>query len=458
MRRLAFPMRLLALLPLLLATSLAMAAPPGVTATPARVVLGKDAEVVLEVRVSEEAGPVRAAASSGAFTRDSVAEGAVRTFHWKPPDVRYPLEAVLLFWMEGPEGQPPEVARVRLPLLGRTTLDITTNPGAQVVVEIADARFGPVRANARGQASVPVEVPPGEKRARVLATSGSLRTDRMTPLAVPPHQPLVAMLSPSPMPSTGGWLVVAGAEDVAPADLDVSVEGARVEPVGGAPATFRVRPVADASLVSVQVRRKKGPDSARTSVTVLPSPAQPVPPPEEPPSPPGVAEAGGNLGFHVLAGGFFAEGANTGLAAALGASYRLPVLRGRLAAELEVGARQASLEAVDSFGVTRSSRVLAGPVLASARFTALQWRTFSLYARVGAGVIPFEHRMTSDFQDEVRESKVEPMAFLSAQGALRLGSVSALVELRGAYGSVRTPWIDAQLGGVAVMLGMRYAP
>jgi hypothetical protein len=351
------------------------------------------------------------------------------------------------------------VTRVRVPLLGRTTLDITTNPGAQVVVEIADARFGPVLANERGQASVPVEVPPGEKRARVLATRGSLRTDRTTPLAVPPHQPLVAMLSPSPMPSRGGWLVVAGGDDPAPADLDVRVEEARVEPVGGTPATFRVVPAANATHVSVQVRRNKSPDSAKTSVAVLPAPTTPPRPlPVEPPPPPEVARAGGGLGLHLLAGGVFAGGANTGLTAALGASYRLPVWRGRLAAEVEAGFRQASLEAVDSFGVTRRSRVLAGPVLASARLTALEAGAFSLYARVGAGVVPFEHRMTSDFQGEVRESKLEPMAFLAAQGAYRFGALSALVELRGAYGTVSTPWIDAQLGGVAVLLGMRYAP
>jgi hypothetical protein len=270
------------------------------------------------------------------------------------------------------------------------------------------------------------------------------------------------------MPSRGGWLVVAGGDDPAPADLDVRVEEARVEPVGGTPATFRVVPAANATHVSAQVRRNKRPDAAKTSTAVLPDPTPPRPPPVEPPpveplpveppAPPEVARAGGGLGLHLLAGGVFAGGANTGLTAALGASYRLPVWRGRLAAEVEAGFRQASLEAVDSFGVTRRSRVLAGPVLASARLTALEAGAFSLYARVGAGVVPFEHRMTSDFQGEVRESKLEPMAFLAAQGAYRFGALSALVELRGAYGTVSTPWIDAQLGGVAVLLGMRYAP
>lgn len=449
-------MRILVLLPLLLAAPLAMAAPPEVTATPERVVLGREREVVLRVRVPENAGPVRAAASSGTFERDTVAGGDERTFRWVPPDIRHPQMAVLLFWVDGDgsEKQPPEVARVLVPMLGRLSLDIATNPGAQVVVEVANTRFGPVRANARGRATVPVEVPPGVKRARVLATRGELHTDRTTALPVPPHQPLVAMLGPSPMPvEQGGWLVVAGAEDPSPSseDLELQVEGALTQPVEGVLTTFRVRPAHDATAVSVQVRHKTAKDTASASVPVRS--AEPLPE-----SPSATVRAPGGLELHLLAGGILARGANTGLMAALGASYPLPVWHRRLALELEVGLRQASLEAVDAFGMTRRSRVLAGPVLASARLTAFERGAFSLYGRVGAGVMPFTHHMTIGFQNDVEESKLKPMAFLAAQAAYRFGVLSALVELRGAYGPARTPWIDAQLGGVAVTVGMRYAP
>lgn len=451
-------MRILPLLPLLLAAPLAMAAPPEVTATPERVVLGKEREVTLRVRVPGNDGPVRAAASSGTFEQDTVTGGEERIFRWVPPDIRHPQMAVLLFWVEGggAEEQPPEVARVLVPLLGRLSLDIATNPGAQVVVEVAHTRFGPVRANARGQAIVPVEVPPGVTHARVLATRGELHTDRITDIPVPPHQPLVAMLGPSPMPvEQGGWLVVAGAEDASPSseDLELQVEGALTQPVEGPLTAFRVWPAEDATAVSVQVRHKTSESTASASVPVRPRPV--VPPPEPPPV---TVQPSGGLELHLLAGGILARGANTGLMAALGASYPLPVWHRRLAIELEVGLRQASLEAVDAFGMTRRSQVLAGPVLASARLAAFEHGAFSLYGRVGAGVMPFTHRLTIDFQNDAEESKLKPMAFLAAQAAYRFGVLSALVELRGAYGPARTPWLDAQLGGVAVTVGMRYAP
>lgn len=459
-------MRPLPVLPLLLlAPLLALAAPPSVTAAPERVVLGRDTRVVFTVRVPEDSGPVRAAASSGEFVRESVEGGPVRTFQWTPPAVRYPLAAVLLFWVDGPQGEAPEVARVVVPLLGRMTLDIATKPGAEVVVEVANSRFGPVTANARGQARVPVEVPPGVKEARVLATQGNLRTDRAAPFEVPPNQPLVAALSPSPLHAErGGWLLVSGEPEVTAVELDVEASGGRAVPREEHPLRYRVRPSPGATLLSVTVHRQGARDSARASATVLPAPpGTTFSEDEEPVAPPRRAE--GKLGFHVLAGGYIAASPYTGPAAALGASYRLPVWRGRVAAELEAGLRQSSLDASLELGTARS-RVLAGPLLASARFTALERGALSLYGRVGAGVVPFENQITTDFQPSYREGKLGAMAFLAAQGAWRFGAVSALLEVRGAVGpstkdlpSLKTEHSEPLgLGGLAVNLGLRYAP
>jgi hypothetical protein len=451
-------MRLPVLLTLhLLTSSLALAAPPTVTASPERVVLGVDARVVLEVRVPEGSGPVHAVASSGSFAQATVEGGPVRTFEWTPPDVRYPLSAVFLFTVVGPGQAPPEVARLALPLLGRTTLDINTRPRAEVVVEIANTRFGPVKSNARGRAQVPVEVPPGVTSARVLATHGTQQTDRTVPLEPPPHRPLAALLTPDPMSAdVGGWLVVAGAEDAPPQVDLLNVQGALVEPMADAPGTFRVRPVAESTRVSVEVRRKDAPDAASASVEVR-APVPVVVEPEKP-APPVLAERG-SFGVHLLAGNSFAEGANSGLMLALGASYRLPVWQGRIAAELEASFRQASLDTPDELGTVRS-RILAGPVLASARITTFELGAFALYGRAGAGVIPFELSISRDAQGGYAERSLGFMAFLAAQGAYRFGAWSALLELRGATGSVSSASLKtpAQLGGIAVTLGMRYVP
>jgi hypothetical protein len=461
-------MRPLPLLLLLLAAPLAWAAPPGVTVswTPARVVLGQDTRVTVEVRVPAGSGPVRGAASSGTFARERMEGGEVRAFEWTPPSVRYPLVAVLTFWLEGGEDasatKPLEWAVVRIPLLGKTRLEVSTDAGASVVVEVGGTRFGPVQADDRGRARVPVEVPPGIRSARVLATRDTQQTRAVIPLDPPQEEPLVVALTPSPLPARdGGWLLVAGEEGLRPGALVLSAEGATLsaEP-GGTPLRYRVTPAPDARAITVTVRRKGREDRARAAaeVTQVPPPA-PVPRPETlaPTTAPVVAGAWRPSVF-ALAGGAFASGANTGPAGAVGVSLVPPWWRGRLAAELEAGVRTATFDArVDVLGAVRS-RVLAVPVLASVRVGLLHGTAFSLYGRAGAGVLPFRHLLSSDFQEDLKESKLGGMGFLSIQGAYRFGRWSALAELRGSWAPARTPWLDAQLGGMSGLLGARFEP
>ncbi|WP_217440081.1 hypothetical protein [Myxococcus sp. CA056] len=446
---------------LALAASAALAAAPPdsgleVRAAPARVVLGRDLAVALEVRVPPGAGPVRAAASSGRFAEERLDGGARRTFRWTPPPVRHPLVAVFAFWVEAGDG-PPRVTLFRLGLLGQTTLDVATAPGATVEVLLGDKRFGPIQADARGKARVPVEVPPGVVSARVLATRGELRTDAATPLDAPRASPRVAVLTPSPLPAEGGWLFVAGGGPLNLAALELSVEGARYEPVrGGANvARFRVVPVPEATSVTVSVQ-SPGAEVARTRADVRRVPSRkdlvPVSPLAE------EAQGTWRPALQVLAGGSFASGDNTGPFGALGVSLTAPWWNGRFAAELEVGMRGATFNGtVGTLGAVRS-QVLAVPVLASVRAEVLQFAAFTLYGRAGGGLAPFRHRLRSDFQAEVKESKLSGMGFLAVQGAYRFGRWSALGEFRGAWAPASTPLLDAQLGGVAALLGMRFEP
>ena len=559
-------MRPLPLFLLLLVAPVAWAAPPGVTVswTPERVVLGRDARVTVEVRVPPGSGPVRGAASSGTFSHEQVEGGEVRAFQWTPPPVHHPLVAVLAFWLEGGTEssavQPPTPAVVRIPLLGKTQLDVATEAGASVVVEVGGTRFGPVQADDRGRARVPVEVPPGVRSASVLATRDTLRTRAAIPLDPPQEAPLVAALTPTPLSARdGGWLLVAGEEGLRPEDLLLYAEGATLlteagdrvgetmpsaedealsvdaghrpgeprlsfpratrsagmgaragaralafedatrsartgagaresapfsagatraaagahasrpaPPSNGATLRYRVLPVPDAAAVTVTVRRKGHEDRARAvaeveqvpvpALVVVPPPA-PLPPPVTPVpvAAPGVTETWRTSVF-ALAGGAFASGANTGPSGAVGVSLVAPWWRGRFAAEVEAGLRSATFDGrVESLGTVRS-RVLAVPVLASVRAVIFQRAAFSLHGRAGGGVLPFRHRLRSDFQEDLKESKLAGMGFLSVQGAYRLGRWSALAEVRGAWAPARTPWLDAQLGGVSGLLGVRFEP
>lgn len=562
-------MRPLPLLLLLLAAPV-WAAPPGVTVswTPERVVLGQDSLVTVEVRVPPGSGPVRGAASSGAFSQQRVEGGEVRAFQWTPPPVRHPLVAVLAFWLEGGAELPPEWAVVRIPLLGKTQLDVTTDAEASVVVEVAGRRFGPVQADERGRARVPVEVPPGVRSATVLATRDTLRTRAVIPLDAPEDAPLVAALTPSPLPEeAGGWLLVAGEEGLGPEELEVSAEGATcvydgeafresaveistdgaevsaarlrqgagaLSPAGTTPSArqgpspasssvdpapsggegprtrgqtrlagprpsrptprtvittasaesplperapepsdeamlrFRVTPKPGATTVNVTVRRKGREDRARATANVLAKPAPvvattpppPIVPPAVPPPPPVhvVPPSPWRASVFALAGGAFASGANTGPTGSVGVSLAPPWWEGRFAAELEAGLRGATFDGrVDSLGGVRS-RVLAVPVLASVRAVIFQRAAFSLYGRAGGGLLPFRHQLRSDFQEDLKESKLAGMGFLSAQAAYRFGRWSALAEVRGAWAPARTPWLDAQLGGLSGLVGARFEP
>ncbi|WP_121759844.1 hypothetical protein [Corallococcus sp. AB038B] len=457
---------------LMLGAAVARAEPPEVEATPGRVMLGEDVTVEVRVRVPKGAGPVRAAASSGTWERTRVEGGAERVFHWTPPPVRYPLWAVLAFWVE--DGRAPEVTTVRLPLLGRTTLDVSTAPGAEVVVAVGDARFGPVKADGHGNAQVPVEVPPDATEARVLATRGTLTTDRRAPLEVPTVRPLVAALTPDPLPAEGGgWLIIAGAEDrISASELTVEAEGATVKPVDPERARYSVQPRADATDVSVTVRWSDAPaeDAVRIQGTVKPGAAQPAEGVIIVPDTPSVRRAHHVRGpvprtsLFLLGGAAFASGANGGPLLGLGVSVPLPVWYWRVAAEAEVGLRHASLDGQQ--GDTQvHSRVWGIPLLLSARVTLFQRGFFQLDGRAGGGVLALSHHLSTQgietgdvFPDAVDERRVRAMGFLAAQGAYRLGRWSILTEVRAALAPVETPSLRAELGGVSVSAGLRFAP
>src|SRR4051812_38937976 len=235
----------LLLLLLLLAVPLrAAAAPFAVTATPSQVVLGQDHAVLVQVKVPRGTPPLRTAASTGSLVPLPATAQGEYAYRWIPPDIRYPLLAVLAFWVDAPEG-PPEVTTVHIPLLGRTTLDVATDvgAGAKVVVQVAGMRFGPVKTNRKGRAQVQVEVPPGVHEASVLATARRRQTHRTARLDVPPERPLLALVSPDTLPVEGaGWLVVLGEEPVPGPELNLQVQGGSAEEQAQSPGVFRVRP------------------------------------------------------------------------------------------------------------------------------------------------------------------------------------------------------------------------
>ncbi len=460
---------LLPLLLLLALPALAEAAPFPVTAAPAQVVLGRDKAVVVQVKAPRGTPPLRAMASTGSLQPLPATARGVYSYRWVPPDIRYPLLAVLAFWVDSPTG-PPEVTTLHIPLLGRTELDVATDvgAGAEVVVQVAGMRFGPVLTNRKGRALVQVEVPPGVREARVLATAKGQKTDRAYRLDVPPERPLIALLSPDVLPpDTGGWLLVLSESPAPLTQVELQVQGGDVKEVPGTPGVFRVKPEPEASTVVVNAHLKDRTGSARIMAPVSAPIVAHVSPPE-PPVAPHVAPATPawwapwsrkeNLSFHLLAGGVFAGGDNLGPLAAGGVGYRLPPLGGRFTLEAEMGLRRSTSHPEVKLVGTLNARMVAVPVLLSARILAFERGPLALSGRVGAGMMYFEQVMTSQFFPGANtESGRTFTGFLGAQAAWNLGVVSALAELRGSYADVQTTQIKAQPGGLSLCVGVRYA-
>ncbi|EPX56646.1 hypothetical protein D187_007988 [Cystobacter fuscus DSM 2262] len=469
-------MRVLLTLLLLALPGLAGAEPLPVTLLPSEVVLGRDPVVVVRVKAPPGAPPLRAAASTGRLTPQRSSTPEEFLFIWTPPDIRYPLLAVLAFWTDSPAG-PPEITRVPIPLLGRNELTVDTAAGAQVVVEVAGRSFGPARADRRGKAKVTVQVPPGVSKASVRVTSTRQRPSlRTIPLDVPPEQPLLAVMSPESLPAGGdGWLVLMGEQPVPGSELRLRVKGASTREE--LPSVFRVKPEPGANAVVVEAQRADGTGSTRLTTHVVaavvrftPAPAPPalvvplarvtpalvlgpvVAPPPRPPPPPAHP-----FSVQVLAGGFLAGGDNRGPLASLGVGYQLPLLDGRFALEAEAGLRRSTSHAlVEGLG-TVDSRVLASPLLLSVRGRAFELGRFSLHGRVGAGPTYYNHRATSSFFDTplVQQGRTF-MGFVAAQAVWRLGAVSTLLEVRAGRAAASASLVDAQLGGLSACVGLRY--
>jgi hypothetical protein len=130
--------------------------------TARRIVAEQVRLVPLEIRTATDVRTLRMSASFGEVHGPDRKEAGLFEAYVSLPPLRGP--AVLLVLVEG-EGY---AGSLRIAVWKAANLDISTEPGAQVRVEIAGQTFGPVRAAGR-TATVPVEIPPGADKATVVA-------------------------------------------------------------------------------------------------------------------------------------------------------------------------------------------------------------------------------------------------------------------------------------------------
>lgn len=422
----------------LMLPALAFAGAPTVAVKPRSVLLGSGA--VVELSVSGDGGEIRGFTSLGTLEHGAQV-GPSATFRYRPPDIRHPATAVLLFWTRAARAN--DVTLVRVPLIGRTELKVNTEPRASVTVELHDRRFGPVIADRRGRASVPIEVPPHVRSARVHVDAGGQKSTRQTPIDVPDTNPLAAAFAADAFAADEeGTLIVAhegGVDD----GLAVKAVGAtaRVKDRGREIVIYSVRAEPRRDDVTVTLSSSSWSVDARSAVRPAGAP---------PPAPdPAIA-----LWPFAAVGAFAAGGANFGPVFILGAGRTIVP---NLTVELESGLRTAGFSAnVEGLG-TLESRVWGVPLLVGARVRLLQLGAAAVDGRIGVGVQLFSHGLRSDFQPDLAEAGLRPDGFIGVNASVKVGAFEPFAELRGQWGLVTTSTVDARLGGVLLSAGARYA-
>src|SRR3990172_1925611 len=131
------------------------------------VVLGRTESAKVLVRVdehpAEDAPLLRLSVNVGSFSEpERVAPGQYRAVY-VPPRTRFPQMALVAVWREtGPEAR---ADFLRFPLFGTTRLAVKAPPGSAVSGKVGKDEFGPVAANAKGKAILPIVAPPGVRQA-----------------------------------------------------------------------------------------------------------------------------------------------------------------------------------------------------------------------------------------------------------------------------------------------------
>ncbi len=305
----------------LAALLLAAAGEPTISWTPHRVVLGKTSQLRLRVRVpgaapGAAAPRLRAAAGTlGAASRSGPDEW---TATLKLPEGGPPLLDIVSAVYQPPGGR-PLVGFAAVPLRGRATVPVETEPGARVEIDLRGERVGPFTADERGRLAVTVDVPPGVTGARVRAIGPGGRAERSVQLAGAPLRRIALEAVPAGPGRLRVEIFVAGG--AGPDEVALEADGARLSaprPLPGRP--DRLTATAEGPPGEVRLRgwlteAAAFRDEVSASIAAAP-PARAAarPPAAEPPAAPEVAEVATPLPPRTasLAAGYRAQPGRTG--------------------------------------------------------------------------------------------------------------------------------------------------
>jgi hypothetical protein len=164
------------------------------SANPAAVVLGQTPEAT--VTLTGGTGELAIRASSGTVSAVTPMGDGRTVARFIAPRLNYPQLAILTMVDESGAGDASGWSVV--PLQGAVDYPVEAPPNSTVLLKVAGREFGPRQANASGQATLPIVVPPGVSRATVVSVTNGVSSERPLDLSVPETR-LVALY---PMPAS----------------------------------------------------------------------------------------------------------------------------------------------------------------------------------------------------------------------------------------------------------------
>jgi hypothetical protein len=344
-----------------------------------------------------------------------------------------------------------------VPLVGLGELHLQSEPFASVVVLVNDRTFGPVRTDAKGEARLYVEAPPGAIVAETIATDevGNVSTGTL-PLAPPPFARMFA-LCPEGVQRALIFAVDETGTPLREAAIDVDVAGGATQTtsrVSGAWAVDYV-PAIDAQpgdRITVRAAFADDPSVEAECTSVVPQPTivEIAPPIVVPP------RRRKAISFAVSLGYLHNLGKVAGPLVSAAVAYRLPALRERVSVGLDLGFYTSEdTRAVDGQDVVTS--VTAAPVLATAAY-AYPVDPVSIYASAGAGAVIADRELSSMASGREAHRGLRPAIAAAIGGRLPAGPGSAAVELGYLYAPVSDPNLEGNAGGFRVTVGYWWAP
>jgi hypothetical protein len=230
------------------------AAPPSpststsIVLTPARASLklgvDREIEVLIDLTGTDAARfvPLRMLATVGTIDPPRLVTPGHFTALYHPPADRFPQVALLL--VELGNGAARLHCATRIALEGSTLFPFHTSDGAAVTMRVGDRQFGPLIADKQGHVEIPIDVPPGVRKAeaRAVDRSGGTRSTEVD-LQLPPF-PRVLLLAPASLEAGSFSEITVSALDengdpVAADQLALAASAGLAHPLGGPPGEAR---------------------------------------------------------------------------------------------------------------------------------------------------------------------------------------------------------------------------